>query len=44
MKRKAKIRVKEGSGNIFADLGFVHLEREEPKARSLCKFIALSYL
>jgi predicted XRE-type DNA-binding protein len=33
MKRNAKIRVKEGSGNIFADLGFVHPEREELKAR-----------
>jgi predicted XRE-type DNA-binding protein len=33
MKRNVKIRVKEGSGNIFADLGFVHPEREELKAR-----------
>ena len=33
MKQKAKIRVKAGSGNIFADLGFVHPEREELKAR-----------
>lgn len=33
MKRNAKIRVKEGSGNIFADLGFAHPEREELKAR-----------
>ncbi len=30
---KIKIRVKEGSGNIFADLGFVHPEREELNAR-----------
>jgi predicted XRE-type DNA-binding protein len=33
MKQNAKIRVKESSGNIFADLGFVHPEREELKAR-----------
>ena len=33
MKPKAKIRVKEGSGNIFADLGFANPEREELKAR-----------
>jgi len=33
MKQKAKIRVKEGRGNIFADLGFVHPEVEELKAR-----------
>ena len=33
MKRKGKIRVKEGSGNIFADLGFANPEREEVKAR-----------
>jgi predicted XRE-type DNA-binding protein len=33
MKQNAKIRVKESSGNIFADLGFVHPERGELKAR-----------
>ncbi len=33
MKPKAKIRVKEGSGNVFADLGFANPEREELKAR-----------
>jgi len=33
MKRSAKIRVREGSGNIFADLGFANPEREELKAR-----------
>ena len=33
MKRNAKIRVKEGSGNVFADLGFANPEREELKAR-----------
>ena len=33
MKRKGKIRVKEGCGNIFADLGFANPEREEVKAR-----------
>ena len=33
MKRNAKIRVKEGRGNVFADLGFANPEREELKAR-----------
>jgi predicted XRE-type DNA-binding protein len=33
MKKNAKIRVKEGSGNVFADLGFANPEREEIKAR-----------
>ena len=33
MKRNAKIRVKEGGGNIFTDLGFANPEREELKAR-----------
>ena len=33
MKKKNTIRVKEGSGNIFADLGFANPEREEIKAR-----------
>jgi predicted XRE-type DNA-binding protein len=33
MKQNAKIRVKEGSGNVFADLGFANPEREELKAR-----------
>ena len=33
MKRDSKIRVKEGSRNIFADLGFANPEREEIKAR-----------
>ncbi len=33
MKRNVKIRVKEGSGNVFADLGFANPEREELKAR-----------
>ncbi len=33
MKKKNRIRVKEGSGNIFADLGFANPEREELKAR-----------
>ena len=33
MKPNAKIRVKEGSSNIFADLGFANPEREEIKAR-----------
>ena len=32
MKRNNKIRVKEGSGNVFADLGFPNPEREQLKA------------
>lgn len=32
MKRNNKIRVKEGSGNVFADLGFPDPEREQLKA------------
>ncbi len=31
--KKNKIRVKEGSGNVFADLGFPNAEREQLKAR-----------
>lgn len=33
MKKKAKITVEEGSGNVFADLGLPHPEREQLKAR-----------
>ena len=33
MKRNKRLAVKDGSGNIFADLGFAHPEREEIKAR-----------
>src|SRR5437870_2878790 len=33
MKKKPAIRVKEGSGNVFADLGFPNPEQEELKAR-----------
>jgi predicted XRE-type DNA-binding protein len=33
MKPNVKIRVKEGSSNIFADLGFANPVREELKAR-----------
>jgi predicted XRE-type DNA-binding protein len=33
MSRKNTIAVEEGSGNIFADLGFPHAEQEELKAR-----------
>jgi len=32
-KKKARIRVEEGSGNVFADLGFANPEREQLKAR-----------
>jgi predicted XRE-type DNA-binding protein len=41
MKRNAKIRIKEGSGNIFADLGFANPEREELKARLTLKIYRL---
>src|ERR1035441_7153972 len=33
MKKNTTIRVKEGSGNVFADLGFPNPEREQLKAR-----------
>ena len=33
MKRKTRISVKEGAGNVFADLGFANPEREQLKAR-----------
>jgi predicted XRE-type DNA-binding protein len=33
MARKETIRVEEGSGNVFADLGFPNPEREQLKAR-----------
>jgi predicted XRE-type DNA-binding protein len=32
-KKNNKIRIKEGSGNVFADLGFPNPERERIKAR-----------
>jgi predicted XRE-type DNA-binding protein len=33
MKKNSKIRVEEGSGNIFADLSFPNPKREQLKAR-----------
>ena len=33
MKKKTKIAVEEGSGNVFADVGLPNPEREELKAR-----------
>jgi predicted XRE-type DNA-binding protein len=33
MQKNTRIRVKEGSGNIFRDLGFPNPEREQLKAR-----------
>lgn len=33
MARKARIRVVEGSGNVFADLGFPNPQREQLKAQ-----------
>jgi len=41
MKRKAKIQVKKGSGNIFADLGFANPAREELKAHLTLKIYRL---
>jgi predicted XRE-type DNA-binding protein len=32
MKKRDKIQIKEGSGNVFADLGFPNAEREQLKA------------
>jgi predicted XRE-type DNA-binding protein len=32
-KKRTRIRVKDGTGNVFADLGFANPEREELKAR-----------
>jgi predicted XRE-type DNA-binding protein len=32
-KKKARITVKDGTGNVFADLGFANPEREQLKAR-----------
>jgi hypothetical protein len=32
-KKRSKITVEKSSGNIFADLGFPHPEREKLKAR-----------
>jgi predicted XRE-type DNA-binding protein len=33
MKKGGTVRVKEGSGNVFADLGFPNPEREQLKAQ-----------
>ena len=33
MARKKRVRVEDGSGNVFADLGFANPERERLKAR-----------
>ncbi len=33
MKKRAKIQIRESSGNIFADLGFPNAEREQLKAQ-----------
>lgn len=33
MKKDKRIRVRQGSGNVFADLGFRNPEREQLKAR-----------
>ena len=41
MKENAKIRVKEGSGNVFADLGFANPEREELKVRLILQIYRL---
>ena len=36
MKKGGTVRVKEGSGNVFADLGFPNPEREQLKAQLTC--------
>jgi predicted XRE-type DNA-binding protein len=41
MAKKAKIQVKEGSGNVFADLGFPNPEREQLKAHLTLKIYRL---
>lgn len=33
MKKKTKVRIRESSGNIFADLGFPNAEREQLKVQ-----------
>jgi predicted XRE-type DNA-binding protein len=40
-KKQPKITVEESSGNIFADLGFPHPEREEIKARLMLQIYRL---
>jgi len=41
MKRKRKIAVRPGSGNVFADLGFANPEREALKARLILQIYQL---
>jgi len=41
MKNKNKILVEEGSGNIFADLGFIRSEHEQVKARLILQIYRL---
>jgi len=41
MAKKKEILVKEGSGNVFADLGFPHPEREELKADLMLRIYRL---
>lgn len=41
MKRKRKVAVRPGSGNVFADLGFANPEREALKARLILQIYRL---
>ncbi len=41
MKKSKKIPIKEGSGNVFADLGFPNAEREQLKARLMLQIYRL---
>lgn len=41
MARKSKVRVVEGSGNVFADLGFPNPEREQLKAHLILQIYRL---
>jgi predicted XRE-type DNA-binding protein len=41
MKKNHGIRVEEGSGNVFADLGFPNPEREQLKARLMLQIYRL---
>jgi len=41
MAKKQRIRVEEGSGNVFADLGFANSEREQLKAELMLQIYRL---
>ena len=39
--RRGRIRIREGSGNVFADLGFPNPDREQLKARLILQIYRL---